>query len=60
MRRLESVDIVDNPHHVALWASAVLAADKGIPSDVEPVNCARGPGYDVVADNGSVFRFLQK
>ncbi len=30
-RTIVTTDKVDNPHEIALYASAVLAADKGIP-----------------------------
>lgn len=55
---IASVDYVDDTERVAMWASTVLAADKGIPSRIVPTDgCA---GHDVCTDEGTVFRFLQK
>jgi hypothetical protein len=52
-----STDYVANPHDIALYVSAVLAADKGIPSDI--VSNDSG-GFDVVTDENKVFRFCRK
>jgi len=52
----ESVDYVENPLNTARYASAVLAADKGIPSRIESHN---GRDYAVVTDEGKRFLFCQ-
>jgi hypothetical protein len=52
-----TTDCVDNPEKVALYASAVLAADKGIPSDVERID---DNTFDVVTDEGKRFRFCRR
>jgi hypothetical protein len=44
-----------DPKTSALWLSAVLAADKGIPSEVTP----HGDGFAVVADDGRAIVFTQ-
>jgi hypothetical protein len=53
----ETTDCVENPLQAARYASAVLAADKGIPSRIESHN---GRDYAVVTDEGKRFLFLQK
>lgn len=53
----ESIDYVDNPHDVALYASAVLAADKGIASELQRNDYN---GYDVVTDEGKRFSFRRR
>jgi len=50
-------DYVENPIQAARHASAVLAADKGIPSHIESHN---GRDYAVVTDEGKRFLFCQK
>ncbi len=55
--KYESVDYVDDPVKFARYASAVLAADKGIPSHIESND---GRDYDVVTDEGKRFRFCLK
>jgi 5'(3')-deoxyribonucleotidase len=54
-RTLQSTDWVKNPLAFAQYANIVLAGDKGIPSTIEPRDDG---GYDVVTDEGAVFRFL--
>jgi len=53
----ETTDYVENPIQAARHASAVLAADKGIPSHIESHN---GRDYAVVTDEGKRFLFCQK
>jgi hypothetical protein len=50
---VETVDYVANPLAYAQYASAVLAADKGVPSTIR----TNSAGYDVIAE-GRIFRFL--
>jgi hypothetical protein len=52
-----STDFVEDPYRVALYASAVLAADKGIPSEVVRID---DNTYHVVTEAGKIFRFLRK
>lgn len=52
----ETTDHVENPLQAARYASAVLAADKGIPSRIESHN---GRDYAVVTDEGKRFLFCQ-
>jgi hypothetical protein len=56
-RQIITTDKVSNPEQIALYASAVLAADKGIPSTIEIKK--GGKIYDVVTDEGKIFRFIQ-
>jgi len=51
-----SIDGVDNPKECALWASTVLAVDKGYASDIL---CYDDDTYEVFADNGASFRFYR-
>lgn len=53
----ETTDYVENPIQTARYASAVLAADKGIPSRIESHN---GRDYAVVTDEGKRFLFCQR
>lgn len=53
----ESIDYVDNPKDVALYASAVIAADKGIPSELQANDYN---GFDVVTDEGKRFSFRRR
>lgn len=53
---VRSTDKVANAYQVALYASAVLAVDKGVPSEIKKTR----KGYDVVTDKGDIFRFIQK
>jgi hypothetical protein len=53
--RTFSTDTVADPLAVANYASAILAADKGIPSDVIKTDY----GYKVVTDENAVFEFHQ-
>jgi len=53
---VRSIDNVNDAHKVALYASAVLSVDKGIPNEIKKTR----NGYDVVTDEGDVFRFIQK
>ena len=46
--------VVDNPRNAALATSAVLAADKGVASVVEPLSA----GFRLVADDGKAIVFL--
>ena len=50
---LLSVDVVLDPYQTALYASCVLAVDKGIPNAIE---CVDAHTWDVVTDQGA-FRF---
>jgi hypothetical protein len=50
----ESVDYAADPHSAAYRASAILAADKGVPSHLEANDY---DGWDVVTDNGKRFQF---
>ncbi len=51
-----TTDKVANPSQIALYASAVLAADKGIPSEIVKRD---ENTYDVVTDEGKIFRFIR-
>jgi hypothetical protein len=52
-----TTDKVSNPHEIAMYASAIIAADKGIPSEiVKRDDCT----FDVVTDEGKIFRFTAK
>lgn len=52
----ETTDYVENPLQAARYASAVLAADKGIPNRIESHN---GRDYAVVTGEGRKFLFYQ-
>ncbi len=54
---VDCITYTGNPKDYAYTLSAVLAADKGIASDVVP---AVHSGYDVITDEGKIFRIRRK